>query len=448
MKIKKFSIAVAAAFLAIAGSASAAGFALIEQNASGMGNAFAGAAAVAEDASTIFFNPAGMSYLPDSQLVVAAHAIRPSAKFDNDGSHRSALTGGLATPGSNGGDAGDLAFIPNFYFARSVTDNIRLGIGVNAPFGLKTEYSKGWVGRYQAVKSELKTININPSISVKAGERLALGFGISAMHAEADLTNAVDFGTICAAALGGCGIGATFQRNDGKARLEGDDWGFGWNAGVIFQATQATRVGLAYRSQVHHTLDGTVRFSNVPAAFALSPLLTATFANGNASAKLTTPDSLSASLLHQIDDQWDVMADLTWTRWNKFEQLTAIRSSGTIVSNVPEHWKNTLRASVGASYRYNDTLKARIGVAYDESPVPSAYRTPRIPDNDRVWLALGASYKLAPASSLDASYAHLFVHDASIDKTTDTSSAALRDVLKGNYDSDVNILSVQYTHSF
>jgi len=441
-------IAVSAICMTVAGWANAAGFALIEQNASGMGNAFAGAAAVAEDASTIFFNPAGMSYLPDSQLVVAAHAILPSADFSNDGSHRAALTGGLATPGGNGSDAGDLAFIPNFYYARSVTDNIRLGIGVNAPFGLKTEYSKGWVGRYQAIKSELKTININPSISVKASEQLALGFGISAMRAKADLTNAVDFGTICAAALGGCGIGATFQQNDGRARLEGDDWGFGWNAGVIFQATPATRLGLAYRSQVHHTLDGTVRFSNVPAAFALSPLLTATFANGNASAKLTTPDSLSASLFHQIDSQWDVLADLTWTRWSKFEQLTATRTSGTIVSTVPENWENTLRASVGASYRYNDKLKARIGVAYDESPVPSAFRTPRIPDNDRVWLSLGASYRLTPASSVDAGFTHIFVHDAALDKTTDTSSAALRDVLKGNYDSDVNILSVQYTHSF
>jgi long-chain fatty acid transport protein len=448
MKYRIGFLAVSTVFIGASGLANAAGFALIEQNASGMGNAFAGAAAVAEDASTIFFNPAGMSYLPDSQLVVAAHAIRPSAEFNNNGSHRSPLTGGLATPGGDGGDAGDLAFVPNFYFAKAITENIRLGVGINAPFGLKTEYSDGWVGRYQAIKSELKTININPSVAFRASDRLSVGFGISAMRAEADLTNAVDFGTICAAALGGCGVGAIFQRNDGLARLEGDDWGFGWNAGVIFQATQATRFGLAYRSQVHQTLEGTVKFSDVPAAFALSPLLTATFANGNATAKLTTPDSLSASLLHQINDQWDVMADLTWTRWSKFEQLTAVRTSGTIVSNVPENWENAIRASIGASYRYNDTLKARIGVAYDESPVPSAFRTPRIPDNDRVWLSLGANFKFTSTSNLDVGYTHIFVHDTSLNKTTDTSSAALRDVINGSYDSNINILGVQYTHTF
>jgi long-chain fatty acid transport protein len=434
--------------MGMTGAVSAAGFALIEQGASGMGNAFAGAAATAEDASTIFFNPAGMTYLPDSQLVVAVHAIRPSAEFNNNGSHRAALTGGLITPGGEGGDAGDLAFVPNFYFAKAITENVRLGLGVFAPFGLKTEYNDNWVGRYQAIKSELTTININPSIAFKASDQLALGFGLSAMRASAELTSAVDFGTICAASLAGCGVGATFQRHDGFASIKGDDWGFGWNAGVIFQMTNATRLGLAYRSQVHQTLDGKVRFGNVPAAFAVSPALTATFANGDVTAKLTMPDSLSASLFHQVNSQWDVMADLTWTQWSKFERLTVVRDSGAIVNNVPEKWENTIRASVGASYRYNDALKARIGVAYDESPVSSEFRTPRIPDNDRVWLSLGASYQVSQAGTLGVGYTHLFVRDATIDKTTDSSSAALRDVVVGRYDSNVNILSVQYTHNF
>ena len=428
----------------------AAGFALIENNGSGLGNAFAGGAAAAEDASTVFFNPAGMTYLPDNQLVVALHAIKPSAEFRNNSSHRSALTGGLATTGGDGGDAGSWAFVPNFYFAKSISDNVRLGIGVNAPFGLKTEYDNGWVGRYQALKSELKTININPSIAFKASDRFSLGFGISAMRAEADLTNAVDFGTICAA-MSGCGIGASPQKNDGVARLKGDDWGFGWNAGAIFQIDSSTRLGVAYRSQVHQKLDGTVTFSNVPAAFALVPSLKAGFANSDASAKLTTPDTVSASVFHQLNNQWDVMGDLTWTHWSKFQDLTAIRSTGTVVTNVPEHWENAMRASVGASYRYNDALKARVGIAYDESPVPSAFRTPRIPDNDRIWLALGANYKLTPSSSLDVGYTHIFVKDASINKVTDVASAslaALKDTLSGSYDSDINILSVQFTHTF
>lgn len=447
---------ILASLLGATGSVQAAGFALIEQSGSGMGNAFAGAAATAEDASTIFFNPAGMTYLPDNQLVIAAHAIKPSADFDNAGSHRATATGGLATPGGDGGDAGDLALVPNIFYAKAINPNIRLGIGISAPFGLKTEYNKDWVGRYQAVKSELKTLNINPSIAFKASDQLSLGVGISAMRAEADLTNAVDFGTICAVSLGGCGSGATFQRRDGFAKVKGDDWGFGWNAGAIFQLDDATRLGLSYRSQVHQKLEGHAKFTNVPATFGVSPALTAGFSNGSVSAKLTTPDSISASIFHQVNDQWDVMGDLTWTRWSKFQNLTIIRTSGVLtggtLNNVPEKWDNTIRASVGASYRYNDALKARIGVAYDESPVSSAYRTPRIPDSDRYWLSLGANYKLTPDSSLDVGYTHIFVKDGSINKVTDVANASLapilKDTIKGDYNNEVNILSLQYTHSF
>ncbi len=426
-------------------AAQAAGFALIEQSASGMGNAFAGAAATAEDASTIFFNPAGMTYLPDTQLVVAGHLIRPSADFNNDGSHLSTLVPApfRTTRGSDGGDAGDLAFVPNIFFAKSITPDVRLGLGISAPFGLKTEYTNSWVGRYHALKSELQTININPSIAFKASEQVSLGFGISAMRAEADLTSAVDFGTICGA-FGGCGIGALPQRNDGKVTLKGDDWGWGWNAGALFQVTNDTRIGLSYRSQVHQTLDGTVKYSNVPALLAASP----NFARGSINAKITLPDSFSASAFHQVNDQWDIMGDVTWTHWSKFDELKAVRNTGAVVTNVPENWDNTYRVSAGASYRYNDALKLRAGLAYDESPVPSKFRTPRIPDSDRTWLSFGANYKITPETSLDAGYTHIFVKDSNVNKVNDTTVAALKDTLKGDYDSSVDILSVQLTHNF
>ena len=444
-----YPIIAAALLTGAAANASANGFALAEQSASGLGNAFAGGGASAEDASAIFFNPAGMTYLPDNQLVMAAHAIRSSAEFNNNGSHSS---GGLATHGGDGGDAGDWTFVPNLYFAKAINDNVRLGVGINAPFGLNTDYDKGWVGRYQALKSELNTININPSIAFKVSDKVSLGLGISAMRAEAEQTNAVDFGTICAAALSGCGIGATFQKNDGSARVKGDDWGYGWNAGAIFQITNTTRLSLAYRSQVHLKLEGHADFNNVPAAFALSPALTAGFANGSVSAKLTTPDSASASIFHQFNDQWDVMADLTWMHWSKFQDQTVIRTSGALagrtLSSVPENWDNSIRASLGASYRYNETLKLRAGLAYDQSPVPSDFRTPRTPNSDRIWLSLGANYRFTPTSSMDVGYTYIFVNNASLNKTTDTSIAALRDTVKGSYDSNVNILSVQFTHTF
>lgn len=431
-----FSSILAAALFNLSQSASAAGFGLVEQSAT-MGNAFAGGAAAAEDASTIYFNPAGMTYLPNDQLVMGVQAARPSANFSNDGSTRSATTGGLPTPGGDGGDGGSWAFIPNIYYAKTITPDIKLGIAISPLFGLKTEYDKDWVGRYQGIKSDLKTISINPSIAFKANDQISLGFGISAMRANAELTNAVDFGTLL-------GVPALFQKRDGIATIKGDDWGFGWNAGAIFQISDATRLGLSYRSQVHQKLDGTISFSNVPAPLAANPA----FLKGGITAKLVLPDSLSAAIFHQINDQWDVSGDVVWTRWSSFKDLTVIRSTGATVASIPENWENAIRVAVGTSYKYSDRIKLRTGIAYDESPVQDKFRTPRIPDSDRIWLSLGGGYKISATSTLDFAYTHIFFEGSSQNKVTDTTIPALRDRLKGNYDNYANILSAQYTYSF
>ncbi|MFZ4703031.1 MAG: OmpP1/FadL family transporter, partial [Candidatus Methylumidiphilus sp.] len=233
--------------------------------------------------------------------------------------------------------------------------------------------------------SQLKTININPSLSYQANDWLSLGLGFSAMWAQADLTNSVDFGSLIRVP----------HMLDGQAEMKGENWSWGWNLGAMFQITPATRAGLAYRSQVHLNLEGYVAFSGVPRP--LIPL----FYTGNATAKLATPDNVSASIFHQLNDQWDVMADLTWTHWSTFRDLTSMRTSGVPLSYTPENWNDAVRASLGTSFHYNENLKLRTGFAYDESPVSSAYRTPRIPDSDRFWLSIGANYKLTPLSSVD-----------------------------------------------
>lgn len=425
------------------------GFALSEQSASGLGNAFAGGGASVEDASTLFFNPAGMTYLPNNQLVIAIHAIRSSTEFNNNGSQN---IFGRSTVGSEGGDSGGWAFIPNLYFAKAINDKVRFGIGMNAPFGINSDYNKGWVGRYQALKTELKTININPSIAIKVSNQVSLGLGFSAMYAEAEQTNAVDFGTICTIALNGCGIGAAIQKNDGFVRVHGEDWGYGWNAGVVFQMSQTARLSLAYRSQVNLKLGGHVDFSNVPGAFALSPLLSAGFSNSAVSANLITPDSASASIFQNINHRWDVMADLTWVQWSKFKVQSVMRNSGVLagqaLSNVPENWDDSIRVAFGASYHFNGALKLRAGFAYDQSPVSSKFRTPRTANSDRIWLSLGANFKFTPATSVDIGYTYIVVNDASLNKTTDISIPALRDTVRGNYDNNVNIFSLQLSQTF
>lgn len=403
-------------------SANAAGFALIEQSASGMGNAFAGGSAIAEDASTIFFNPAGMTYIEGTQAVGALHLIKPNAEFNNQGSIK-----GFNRPlGGEGGDAGDLAFVPNFYFKTDLTDVIKLGLGINAPFGLKTEYDKDWIGRFQAIKSEVKTVNINPAIALKVNDQLSLGAGISAMWAQAELTSAVNL------------VAA-----EGSSKVKGDDWGFGFNLGAIFQITPATRIGAAYRSKVEQHLDGDVKFTRP--AIPLSAAALAATANSDVKADITLPETFSVSAFSRLNDTWDLMGDVTWTRWSQFQELAIYRSSGAPLAKTTENWENTMRYSIGANYHYSDTIKLRAGLAYDQEAINDQFRTARIPGNDRKWLSLGAGWQVSPASKLDVGYAHLFISDASID---DNQLAQRKGRLTGQYNGDVNILSMQYTHNF
>ncbi|MEQ1661743.1 MAG: outer membrane protein transport protein [Thiobacillus sp.] len=396
-----------AACLMLAGFATSshgAGFALVEQNASGLGNAYAGQAASAQDASTIFFNPAGMTMLPDRQLVVAGHLIQPQAEF----------TGSSNIGGGDGGDAGGLAVVPNAYVAYRLTPDVHVGVGMNAPFGLKTEYDSDWAGRTQGVKSELKIINLNPSIAWKASPTFSLGAGLSVQYAEATLTSRT--GAAPAA---------------GVLTVKGDDFGWGFNLGALWQASPSTRIGLAYRSEVDQKLDGSVTGA------APSPI--------PATASVTLPDSASLSVLHKLNNKLELLADITWTGWSDFDELRILRKSdGATLAVTTENWSDNYRYSVGANFSMSDKLTVRGGVAYDETPVSDdIYRTVRIPDQSRTWLAVGAQYRLSDKSALDFGYAHLFVKDARIPNRNESGV-----ILNGTYEASVDILSAQFTHNF
>ena len=399
----------------------AAGFALIEQSGSGMGNAYAGGAAIAEDASTIFFNPAGMTYIEGTQAAGALHLIKPNAEFNDKGSTKAfSVPAGLVPTGDEGPNAGDLAFVPNFYFMTEISPSIKVGVGMNAPFGLKTEYDDEWVGRFQADKSEVKTININPSIAVKVNDQLSFGFGLSAMRAEATLTRQVN----------------RVVAPETSVEIKGNDWGFGFNLGAIYQVTEGTRIGLAYRSKVEQHLEGRSK----------SPLVAAL--NTKVKADVTLPEAFSVSAFSQLNDTWDLMGDVTWTRWSRFKELRIDFANATPDSVTPENWENTMRYSIGVNYRYSDAIKLRAGLAYDEEAIKDEFRTARIPGNDRKWLSLGASYQMTPASNFDIGYSHLFISDSEIDDDQTSAAEGFNGRLRGDFEGSVDILSLQLTHNF
>ena len=439
-------------------NAIAAGFAIIEHSAQGMGNAFAGGGAVAEDASTVWFNPASMIRL-GPQIQGTAHIIAPSFDFTDGGSVQAAGAGTVALlPGATATSSADkAALVPNLYYVRPINDRMSFGLAINAPFGLATSYNPNWRGRYQAIDSEIRTLHVNPALAIRANEHLTFGFGVNAAYIDASLNNAVDFTAVClaragaaAAACTGAGVGPGQGANDGFAQNDADDISFGFNLGLFYEPNDTTRLSVAYRSEIHHKLDGRATFvvpQTLNAVPAVDAALRSAFANDGVSAGVTLPDQLSFSAYHRFHPKFAVMADATWTGWSDIPELRIVFDNpATAGGNSVEtlNWENTWRFGLGLNYYHNDRLTLRTGVAYDQAPVTSlTLRTARLPDNDRLWLSFGAGYRATDRLSADFGFSHLFIDDTPIRRTGSTGSVVI-----GSYKSDVNIFSAQINYRF
>ena len=440
------------ASMTTAGDAWASGFALKEQSATAQGNAFAGATAGAEDASYLFFNPAAMTRVQGSQTATVATAIRPVARFD--AKDASTAAGTPIQGGNGGGNGAESAVVPALYavvdLSESVRfiDGLRIGLGINAPFGLETDYKNGWIGRYHALQSKLKTVNVNPAVAFKVLERLSVGVGLQAQYATAELSNAIDFGSI-AAGIPALQPVAQPTQQDGRGRVEGDDWAFGFTAGLLYEPWQGTRFGVGYRSALKHTLKGDARFRLDPTVGPAIAAGSGAFAPTGTRAKLNLPEMVSFGAHHDIDDQWSVMGEAAWTRWSRFDELRIRFGNPAQPDSVTdEEWHDTWFFAAGATYRPSKAWAIRLGTAYDQSPVPNSKRTPRIPDNDRVWLSVGGTYQPAANVAVTLGYTHIFMMDSSIKLSSNDPGNRTRGNLSGDYDSHIDLFGVQLQIAF
>ncbi|MFA7386129.1 MAG: outer membrane protein transport protein, partial [Thiohalobacteraceae bacterium] len=266
---------------------------------------------------------------------------------------------------------------------------------------------------------------------------LSVGVGVNVQYIEATLTQAVNQALLCQAGGGGAACAAL---PDAIAEIEGDDWSFGYNFGLMYDVAPGTRIGFAYRSKIKQELEGDASFANAHGSFTGVGLLVPT----SVTADVTLPESASLSLYHDINDRWAILADATWTRWSRFQELRVEFASAQEDSMTEEDWDNSMRYALGVNYRHNSAWLLRAGVAFDEEPIPNAERrTPRIPGNDRTWVAIGANYRYSDALSFDLGYAHLFVDDTAIDHTDENGFT-----LTGEYENTVNILSAQVNWTF
>lgn len=436
--------AISAPLLPWCANVHAAGFALNEMSAAAIGSAFAGAGATAADATTLYYNPAGLSQLRGRQFSVTGSAIRPSIRFENQGS---VTATGAPLSGGNGGDAGSWAPVPALYYSAELGPSWRFGVGLQSAFGLKTDYDNGWAGRYQALKSELTTFNLNPTLAYAVNDRLSIGIGISAQYAKVELSRAVDFGSVCAGALGlaRCApIGFLPQAKDGKVILDGKDWAYGFNLGLLYAPNAGTRFGLAYRSSIRHKLSGGDARFDKPAGLP-GPLAAATaFTDTSVTAGLDLPETVNFSAYTELNSKWALLGDINWTRWSRFDELRVQFGNGAPDSVTKESWRNTTRVGAGFNYRYNVAWLLRGALSYERSPVLDAFRTPSVPDSSRKILAFGLQYKPTAQSAWDFGVAHIFINDASIDRA----DLPLNGRLVGTYRNDVNIVSLQYSKAF
>jgi long-chain fatty acid transport protein len=444
----------------------AAGFQLNESSASGLGTAFAGGAASGDDASTLWSNPAGMMRVQTRQAVGVLHLVRPTIRFRDEAS----VAAAQQPLGGDGGDAGGLNVVPNLYFVQPMGNAWRVGLGVTAPWGLVTEYDDQFIGRFQATKSSIRTLNLNPSVAWRAADGISVGAGLNIQRMQAEFNNLVNYSAALLSAAAGAGIApgsetyaAVAQATPGlasKASVKGADNAFGWNIGVLWDLDSQSRVGLHYRSPVSYRIAGDVRFTNPALPVIPSAPLAGTVAQLSAgvnagalfdsavNAKVKLPPIVNLSAFRAVDPRWDVMADLQWTGWSTIRELRFVRGDGTVLQSTPEHFKDSWKLAVGASYRPGGMWRLRGGLAWDQSPVRDEFRTPRLPDANRLWVSAGAQYLFSDSMRLDFGAAYLSSRQAGIDKRGDPPSTPAYGLLNGHYDSHTVIVSAQMAYAF
>lgn len=488
MNFRLRTLSACVALMGSAGIAHGAGFNLLEQSASGLGNAYAGSAASVENASAMYYNPAALTQLEGFQISTGVNFIRPSFKFKDEGSTVPGAKDKVINPqpkGGNGGDAGGWGTVPNLFLSYKVNDRIGVGLGISAPFGLKTEYDADWVGRYHSQSFDIKTININPAIAFKINDSWSVGAGINIQRIDATYEKSnihrlkSDEEKQYPAFLEGLGFSV-----NSKTKIK--NTAYGWNVGIMFHPSEDTRIGLSYRSKVKHKASGhtTIYGADDPAIkTGLGQYLTqigseALSSNNMALAQginryvaelkagkggltvptrlkskatVTLPDTLTLSAYHRLNEKWEVMGDIAWTGWSSISQLT-IDSVGTDApgkntTGIRLKFRDTWRVAIGANYAVNEKWKIKMGLAYDQAPIRSdKYRPVSLPDKDRYWLSLGVQYKPTENTTVDVGYAHMFVKNFKINN--DNGNANTYGSIKGSYKGKGDIFGLQLSHRF
>ncbi|MCO4180456.1 long-chain fatty acid transporter FadL [Proteus terrae] len=387
--------ALAAIVGAISSQAGAAGFQLNEYSTSALGRAFSGEGVIADDASVGSRNPAALTMFDRPEFSVGAIHINPSVDIKGKsplGAHTS----------TNAGDIAPSALVPNIHFVAPINDKWAIGASGTTNFGLATDFKKDYAAGIIGGKTDLKTMNLNLSAGYRVNNQFSVGLGLNALYADAEITRH-------AGELPGM-IGLPIQPSARVAQLKGDAWGFGWNAGLLYEFDEGNRISFTYRSKVKVKFkDG--EYQNDPPPLPALNDMGIIGTNGETikgKLDLNLPEIWEFAAYHRVAPKWAVHYNFAYTSWSAFEELRATRKSdGQQLFKKEEGFRDAWRVALGTTYYHDDNWTFRTGIAFDDSPVPADKRSISIPDQDRFWLSAGATYAFNKDMSVDVGLAYM-----------------------------------------
>ncbi len=458
--------------IALPGNVRASAFQLKEDSAKGMGRAYAGSLTAGEDVSVVANGPASMSDVKGTRLQMDITAIKFDATFKGS----AVDSQGRPIKGGNGGNAGGTIPVPAFFLVTQPTERLHVGFGVNVPFGFQTKYKRGWVGRYNGMKSRFQSLDATLSASWDVTRNFSLGASVIAQKTNVELTSVVNINGAGYLTLnnevreylrkkkyGPAAIKAMLDQmksqidmltppgTDGTVSLKAHNLAWGWQLGGYWKLTPDDRIALNYRSEIKHKLKGNARFTVPPAAQKSLVVFAALldweksqfpFRDTKGDAVFTTPRVITGSYWHQ-SDKFGVGVDVAWTQWDVFKNITVTYDNPNQPKTVDvKNWDNSLYTSVGGDYYLTNKLTLRGGLAFDSTPTYSKTRDVRVPDFNRKMLSLGVGYQPTRHLDMDVSYVHVFKGVAVLDG----SPSPTGDVVTGEYKgyADVLALSAQY----
>lgn len=432
--------------MAAAGNATAAGFYIQEQSAAGVGRAQAGNVVAADDASTLYFNPAGLTELPGLQSASGFDLIVPDASLTDRGTVDHSLGASLSNPsshgfsppgGNSGGNPGSATVIPDFYLSAQIPDTpLTAGIGMTAPFGFASKYEQGFFGRYDSIDSFVETIDIAPTIAWKANDWFSIGIGLDEQYAYVKLRNALP---------DPFNPGGPSPSTDGRLTLTGHTWTTGFNLGLLIKPDPDTKLGFSYRYGISHKFNGSLTISG------LTGLLAGQNQQINGFAALNLPDIFQFGVSRKVTPDLTLLGEVDYYTWGNFQQINIhTKQLGDLITD--ENYQNTISVGIGAEYQMTPELRLRTGIKYDQTPTNDAFRDTRVPDGDRVWLAGGAHYQLTENLGLDGSYAHIFLTDSNVDISrsfyTQVPAIAVTSNIHATSHVSIDILTAGFTYKF